>query len=240
MGWIYLIRNNVNGKCYVGQTRQKKLEQRWSQHKCNPRRLLKFAFEKYGFENFEFSIICEIHNDDLDAREILEIKERNSLVPNGYNLASGGNSNVITHPETRKKMSESAKGKNRPQVSEANKLRIYTDETRRKRSEAARGRVATEETKVKLKEACRLRSDNEDYKRKLSEALKGRKISEEAKAKMSKSVEQWSKDGKTLMGVHGSITSIANKLGIDVSGISKCCRGKKPTAGGFFWKFNSK
>lgn len=240
MGWIYLIRNKINGKCYVGQTTRKRVEARWQEHKTTPKRTLKFAFEKHGVENFEFSTICEIPNDELDAREISEIKELNSLVPNGYNLASGGNSNVITHPETRKKMSESRKGKKFPHVGEANKLRIYTDATRQKHSEAAKGRVATDETRVKLREACRLRSGNEDYRRKLSEALKGRKMSEEAKAKMSKSVEQWSVDHKTLIGVHGSITSIANKLGINVSNISKCCRGKKLTAGGFFWKFNSK
>ena len=113
MGWIYMIRNKVNGKCYIGQTRRKKVEFRWSQHKNRPG-IMKSAFDKHGVENFEFSVICEIPTEELNAREILEIRERNTLYQNGYNLESGGNTNVITHPETRKKMSEANKGEKTP------------------------------------------------------------------------------------------------------------------------------
>ena len=110
MGWIYLIRNKVNDKCYVGQTSQKKAENRWSQHKYRPHGLLKSAFQKYGFDNFEFSTICEIPQGDgwreaLDAREILEISRLNTMTPLGYNLQSGGG-HPIVHQETREKIEE--------------------------------------------------------------------------------------------------------------------------------------
>ena len=123
MGVIYLIQNKVNGKSYVGQTRRKKVEMRWSQHKKKPG-IMKSAFDKHGVENFEFSIICEIPNEELDDREILEIRERNTIVPNGYNIEEGGNKNKVIHSETRKKLSE------------ARKKRVTTEETRAKTSQA--------------------------------------------------------------------------------------------------------
>jgi hypothetical protein len=153
---------------------------------------MKSAFDKHGVDNFEFSVLCELPNEELNDREILEIRERNTLAPTGYNLETGGNNSKFIHTESRLKMSESAKGK------------VISNETRRK----------------------------------LSDALKGIKRSEETTAKRSKKVEQWSIDHKTLIEVHCSISSAKRKLGI--SNISKCCLGKSKSAGGFFWKFNSK
>ena len=118
MGWIYLIRNKLNGKSYVGQTIKKRVEQRWSEHRRRPQGCLKDAFVKHGFENFEFSAICEIPQGDgwreaLDAREIIEIKDRNTLAPNGYNIEHGGNKNKIIQEETKRKLSQALKGRKR-------------------------------------------------------------------------------------------------------------------------------
>jgi len=170
---------------------------------------MKSAFDKHGVDNFEFSVLCELPNEELNDREILEIRERNTLAPTGYNLETGGNNSKFIHTESRLKMSESAKGK------------VISNETRRKLSDALKGIKRSEETRGKL-----------------SDALKGIKRSEETTAKRSKKVEQWSIDHKTLIEVHCSISSAKRKLGI--SNISKCCLGKSKSAGGFFWKFNSK
>jgi hypothetical protein len=91
MGFIYQIRNTVNGKCYVGQTRRRLVSHRWSQHKRRPDGILKFAFASHGLDKFEFSVICEIPNEELNDREVKEISERRTLAPNGYNLQTGGN-----------------------------------------------------------------------------------------------------------------------------------------------------
>ena len=50
---------------------------------------LQNAWNKYGEENFEFSIIEECHMDQLDQREIYWISKLNSY-EDGYNLTSGG------------------------------------------------------------------------------------------------------------------------------------------------------
>ena len=91
MGFIYQIRNTVNGKCYVGQTRAPKVKYRWRNHTSDPGGALKFAFAKHGLDKFEFSVICEIPNEELNDREVREIVDRGTLAPGGYNLQTGGN-----------------------------------------------------------------------------------------------------------------------------------------------------
>ena len=107
MGFIYQIRNTVNGKCYVGQTRQA-LSQRWNKHRTRPDGILKLAFAKHGLDKFEFSVICEIPNEELNDREVKEISERNTLAPNGYNLQTGGGA-FAQHEETKLRISEANK-----------------------------------------------------------------------------------------------------------------------------------
>lgn len=47
---------------------------------------------KYGYENFYYEIL-ESQIENYDEREQYWIKQYNSLVPNGYNVSPGGNSN---------------------------------------------------------------------------------------------------------------------------------------------------
>jgi len=158
MGWIYLIRNKVNGKSYVGQTIKKRVEQRWSSHRLYPRACLKNAFAKYGLENFEFSTICEIPEGEgwrelMNAREILEIKERNTIAPNGYNMESGGNRNYTVHEETRKKMSNSRRGSKNHNF----------------------GKHLTEQTKTKLRES-HISENNPKIGKEVEQWSKDRKV----------------------------------------------------------------
>lgn len=90
---IYLIKNKLNGKCYVGQSID--IEARWKQHiidsknKCN--QAIHKAISKYGKENFEFSVLEECSADELDEREIHWIKELDTFNSNsGYNCTLGG------------------------------------------------------------------------------------------------------------------------------------------------------
>ena len=76
---IYQIKNLVNGKMYLGQSVD--IRTRWWQHKSQLRlnkhinTYLQNSWNKYGEDNFEFSVIefCEI--DKLDEREIYWINE---------------------------------------------------------------------------------------------------------------------------------------------------------------------
>ena len=98
---IYKITNKINGKMYVGQSHN--IFERWYRYEqCH--RLKRYdyaiyrAFEKYGFENFEFSIIEETTPELLDEREKYWIQQLHTYVKdplcNGYNMTIGGEGNT--------------------------------------------------------------------------------------------------------------------------------------------------
>jgi group I intron endonuclease len=91
--YIYKITNKVNGKVYIGKS--KNPEKRWNEHKREARNNgsshLYNTMRKIGIENFNFIIIEEC-GENWQEREIYYINKYNSIKPNGYNLAPGGES----------------------------------------------------------------------------------------------------------------------------------------------------
>jgi len=86
---IYKITHNTTGKTYIGQT--KNLNKRLSQHKRYKKSYIGKALRAYGIESFTVEIVYIAHTKDMANRyEQHYIKYFNSLVPNGYNLNSGG------------------------------------------------------------------------------------------------------------------------------------------------------
>jgi group I intron endonuclease len=92
--YVYQITNNINGKIYIGITNNHK--RRW-QNECSKigdpkrRQAITNAIQKYGKENFTFEVLYEgISVEEASELEIKLIQEKNSLVPNGYNVAKGG------------------------------------------------------------------------------------------------------------------------------------------------------
>ena len=233
MGWVYLITNKINNKCYIGQTISPRVEKRWSGHRRKPQGLLKCAFEKYGLENFKFETIhevCDAENmrETLDSLEIKEISERNTGAPNGYNLEKGGTKNKnCTNEITRKKMSESHIGK------------IHTDDTKHKISNSTKGVKKKKETCEKISKARIGMKFSEETRHKLSEAFKLRPKRFGSENHSSKKVLQYSKDD-VLVSSYSSITEAAKSTSSRSSGISQCCLGNLKTSGGFVWKFDLK
>lgn len=89
--YVYQITNLINNKLYIGITNDYK--KRWSNHKCcnNPNMVICKAIKKYGVENFKFEILYEgLSIEDASEKEKELIQKKNSLVPNGYNVALGG------------------------------------------------------------------------------------------------------------------------------------------------------
>lgn len=105
---VYLIRNSVNGKCYVGQTITS-LQRRWHKHISDARlkrgcRLLGAAIRKYGENAFELSVVetASVINE-LNLLEEKFIRKYRTKAPYGYNLSDGG-FNRIPSRSTRRKM----------------------------------------------------------------------------------------------------------------------------------------
>jgi len=221
-----MIKNKINGKCYVGQTIQKNVKNRWRAHRHSTETILSNAFSKYGITNFEFSVISEVLNDQLDAREITEIQERKTISPNGYNLEAGGNTNKNVHIESRSKMREAKLGEKNFNF----------------------GKPRTEETKTKIGSANKGKTHTEETKKLISSKKKGTQVGEnnpffnrthtpETKAKIGTSVDKYTTDGKFLE-TFTTVTFAAQSACIDRKYVTACLIGRQKTAGGFSWKYS--
>lgn len=204
MGIIYKITNLLNGKIYIGQTRQK-LNDRIRQHKnCKKKCGIDIAIQKYGIENFKIDVVEEVPVEMLSEREIFWIAELNAKVPNGYNLTEGGEGGSGCSPsdETRKKISNSLKGRpahnkgvpcsqsTRDKISAANKGRTPPNKGKPSPNKGMpshrKGKTLPKETCMKMSIA-RMGSKNPNYG-------KHRKHSEKTKAKLSAALKvYWAK-----------------------------------------------
>ena len=93
VGFIYIIKNTVNSKVYIGQTRTS-VEQRWKEHLRHAQygdQIINRAMKKYGIDKFyiETLEICDI--SVLDYREMFYIDLYDSTNKSkGYNISIGG------------------------------------------------------------------------------------------------------------------------------------------------------
>ena len=222
---IYMIQNLVNGKIYIGQAVD--IERRWVEHKKGlrgnknkPNKHLQNAWNKYKEDNFEFTVICECDESQLNTMEeyyIFELMTYDDDI--GYNKTYGGEGG-------------------RP-----------TEETKEKLSKANKGKHHSEETKEKMSENhANYKGENhpfygkhhsEETKEKLSKSLKGKTRSETTKRKISKakSIPVVQIDAYTNKVVHvwGSSMAAERECGFYHGHINSCCKGKRKTHGNYKW-----
>ena len=91
---IYIIKNTVNDKVYIGQS--KDAANRWKFHKTaantghyKGRNVLYRAMRDIGIDKFYYEIL-EKQIPNYNEREIYWIDKYNSIAPNGYNILPGG------------------------------------------------------------------------------------------------------------------------------------------------------
>lgn len=86
---IYIIKNDINEKVYIGQSINPK--ERFKSHckNSNDNSLITKAIFKYGKEHFSYEIL-ELDIKDYNEKEKFYITLFNSLSPNGYNVQLGG------------------------------------------------------------------------------------------------------------------------------------------------------
>lgn len=139
---IYLIKNKVNNKVYIGSSIN--IYFRWKIHvwslnknlkRANDR--LKNAWNKYGEQSFEFSILEVCDKNEFVERETYYINEYNSLNPNyGYNIELPIQN--IMSESTKLKISKAKSGKNHHQYGKPR-----TDEEKLKISNSMKGNKPT-------------------------------------------------------------------------------------------------
>lgn len=259
---IYLWRNLVNNKIYVGQTQN--FYQRVCQYKRgnDNHRVIGKALLKYGFDNFDISILEKVEIQNLDEREQYWLdyyKSYDSQI--GYNVCKeAGTTRGFQHSENSKKqMSESRKEmfKNHPEKIKRGKDnpmfgKTMSEENRQKLIQRNIGNqyakgchwTPTEEFKEQCrqrmlgKQYCLGRKLSQETKDKIAKGNRGKVVSEETKKKQSESHK-----GKTVRKVkcvetdivYQSITEASKAVNRDSSSISKCCRGKQATVAGYHW-----
>ena len=92
---IYLIKNKINNKIYIGQAvnydrRIKEHQRRYTDETAKSQKSYLYrAMRKYGIENFDFSVLQECSIGELDNLEQFYIAKYDSL-NNGYNMTIGG------------------------------------------------------------------------------------------------------------------------------------------------------
>ena len=256
-GIIYGWYNTLTDMWYIGQTIDEK--RRFKTHidyAINKKDNNRFhnALRKYGLDNFIYCVLEDnVLKENLNMRETDWIEYYDSFYC-GYNLTSGGDTNVIISEETRRKLSESHKG-------------IHpTEETRRKLSESHKGKglttkgkgrtpwnkgiPMTEETRKRMSESHKKRQFSEETRKRMSESHKGKKTwncgktnvySDEAKRKISKArsknklINKYDLEGNFIK--QYECLYDAKKENPNCSNISKVCSGKRRQDGGFIWKY---
>jgi group I intron endonuclease len=172
---LYEIRNNLNGKVYIGVHKTKNKTDGY----MGSGKVIKQAIQKYGLSSFSKRVL-----EEFDTQEEMYNREKELITPDFiervdvYNLRVGGfggfdwiNNNCI--------------------IKFAGK--IHSDKTKSLIASLARARTASEETRKKMKLAqskFNLNTEKGQVRsEKLSKSLKGRKLTLEHKANISEALK---------------------------------------------------
>lgn len=154
--FLYSIRNQANGKGYIGQTTRDDMYNRWRQHlrsHKSGREPLYLAMRKHGSGNFLYEPMMEFSSqEELDAAEIAMILACETKThERGYNISPGGR---LIAMETRKRISSAQKGRKLPpERVEAIRAYMSMPEVRERLRQQHLGTKASAETRAKMSAA---------------------------------------------------------------------------------------
>lgn len=250
---IYMLTNKINGKKYIGSTIVE-VNKRYNQHIYNATHPeahqynypLYQAIRKYGLENFSFEVLLTIECEEEQIRQLEKdfIIIHNSLSPNGYNQTLD-----TQHPlqslESIKKMSETKreKAKQVAEITNDNKIiKIWrsiidcAEELKcseKKIAACCRGERKT----TSSKRFCWIDEEGQllipEYHKETYKGELGTTQNQISNRKVAKIDLKTHKQIK----LYDSIALAARENNCDASGISKVCRGKRKSCGGFIWQY---
>ena len=230
---IYMFKNKINGKKYVGQTRRT-FAVRTQQHLSRRDTYFDRTLAKHGLDNFSYEIIDRGDTlEELNEKERYWIAECDCLWPKGYNLTMGGEgvTGYKHNEERRRKISEAIKGK---MSGEDNGFygQKHTAESRAKMSDYQSARWTDEARKE--------RSDN--YKGKFdgeNNTFYGKKHKQSSKDRMSKAKDSIKVKVRNIDTgeVFESLALASRTHNVQVAHIKRVCRGQRKTCGGYRWEF---
>lgn len=210
---VYMHENKINHKKYIGITCQKP-SQRWRGGKGYKIGAFKKAIDKYGWNNFEHNILYEhLSKEEACEKEIEMIDKYKTMNKKyGYNMCEGGNLTIgYNHTiEAKEKMSEARKG-------------LYVGE--KNPMYGKKGILAPMYGKHLT----------EEHKKKISKAKKGN--TKPYEEKLGKQIDQYDISGNFIK-TWSSISRAERELKLKGTHISRVCRGKRKTTGGYVFKYH--
>ena len=257
MGFIYIIKNTINNKVYIGQTTNT-IQYRFNQHLTNADLEYKTghlynAMRKYGKEHFYIEKIEEVANEKLNEREIYWIDYYDSF-NNGYNSTIGGEGNQkVNYDSIIKNWNNGltvADIKQKYNISNACVLKIFnlyqiSFEERMIRF----GQSKQQNTDKKILELWHLGYGLREIKKEfggsrdtikkqlLRQGITEEEIWERGLAKRGRPVEQYSLNNEYIA-TYNTATEAARALGHSNGGhIGKVAKGEQATAYGYKWKY---
>ena len=242
-GTYYIYKHTTpSGKVYIGLTGNDP-KQRWDcghGYKNNPH--FWNAIKLYGWNNIKheilYSNLTREKAGELEKELIVEYDSQNP--EKGYNLREGGTFGFsFNHTDESKcKISESS-------------LRRWSDELEHelmsKRMSGENnpfyGKTHSNEVRVKLSALGKNRFTDEK-RREVGERLgnywkgksRSRKSVEKSARAKWKPINQYTKDGQFVK-TWDSAKEACETLHIHKSTVSQCCKGTKPSAGGYIWRY---
>lgn len=261
-GIVYKITNKINGMAYIGKTKYSTPENRLIDHK-HSNYYLGVDIEKYGDNNFIVTIIDNAETEkELSEKESYHIIKSNTLYPEGYNTTSavsGPRGVSITNMDTGKVYGSSGEAERDSGVPASNITQVckgtrnkaggyrwsYTDvnysgQTYRKTKPVIN--LDTKKIYPSIKDAS---EELLLQKSKITLVCQGKRKQTGGfrwayyEGPLFDSIDTVLTAVKNIDTgkVFSSIAEAGREMGIDASGISKVCKGKRKTAGGYRWKY---
>ena len=255
---IYSITNKINGKVYVGQSVN--VYKRWKDHKYELNKnihhniYLQRAWNKYGKGNFEFEIIEICKQEELNDKEMFWIK---GYIENkkSYNLTLGGDG-TKGHPlseEAKIKIGRASKGRKKTKEEIAIISKIHRDRSEEILQINLDGTILKEwnglyqireELNIDTRSisgCCKKEPKRYTYKNyiwlyKTDYEVNGLDLQYHLKHKTIKEVIQYDLD-MNFIREWGSIKEASEELKIKDSQISRCCKNKIKSSGGYIWEY---
>ena len=264
---IYMLTCKVNGKSYIGQSQN--IAKRLRSHKSNKHKyhnyIIKNAISKYGWENFDKTVLEFCPVEKLDEREIFWIAKYQPE----YNIKEGGgrgNHSIQTREILRQSTKSQWQNTDIRKIFQKQIICIETGEIFESVNSAAAkigvnhsaiSQVLNGKTKTSggyhwdylndKDKQQRGKHFSEETRKQFSKLHIGQKRSEQTIAKLSAQIKKRGNEccQKSVVcmetgQIFKSVKIAALTVGVVPSFLSKVLHGKKKTAGGYHWKFIEK
>lgn len=221
---IYMLTCKINGRRYIGQSGN--ITRRMWEHKYqrkSARLPISRAIKKYGFENFEVTVLEYCTPEELNEKEMFYIETLNPE----YNISAGGESGMrgYHHSEETKKLCRAAARKEWEDKTPEEKKQIIECQL------TGHHKPHSKETREILRQLNLGKKQSKETITKRSEAMKTAMLGNQNGNKAVQCIETGE--------IFQSIKKAAAGLNVSAHGITNVLKCRQKTAGSYTWKYHN-